>query len=148
MYTIEEFDREKTKVLKNVLYKKRSEQEIRKKFNDTIEENLFDDIIEYLKEAKYINDKEYIEKTINNFMVLKNLSRKEIKYKLIAKGLRKDEVEDYFYENRDELEQYEIKSAYNIINKKINSTEIDEIKQSLAKKGYTEDCICKAIEEI
>ena len=148
MYTIEEFDREKTKVLKYVLYKKRSEQEIRKKFNDTIEENLFDDIIEYLKEAKYINDKEYIEKTINNFMVLKNLSRKEIKYKLIAKGLRKDEVEDYFYENRDELEQYEIKSAYNIINKKINSTEIDEIKQSLAKKGYTEDCICKAIEEI
>ena len=36
----------------------------------------------------------------------------------------------------------------NIINKKINSTEIDEIRQSLAKKGYTEDCICKAIEEI
>ena len=30
-------------------------------------------------------DKEYIEKAINNFMILKNLSIKEIKYKLISK---------------------------------------------------------------
>ena len=32
MYTIEEFDKEKTKVLKYIIYKKRSEQEIRNKF--------------------------------------------------------------------------------------------------------------------
>ena len=32
MYTVEEFDKEKTKVLKYILYKKRSEAEIRKKF--------------------------------------------------------------------------------------------------------------------
>ena len=74
MYTVEEFDKEKTKVLKYVLYKKRSENEIRKKFENQIEENLLEDIIAYLKEAKYIDDKEYIRKTINNFMALKNLS--------------------------------------------------------------------------
>ena len=73
MYTVEEFDKEKTKVLKYVLYKKRSENEIRKKFEREIEENLLEDIIAYLKEAKYIDDKEYIRKTINNFMALKNL---------------------------------------------------------------------------
>ncbi len=33
MYTIEEFDREKIKVLKYILYKKRSENEIRNKFS-------------------------------------------------------------------------------------------------------------------
>ena len=32
MYTIEEFDREKIRVLKYILYKKRSENEIRNKF--------------------------------------------------------------------------------------------------------------------
>ena len=58
MYTVEEFDKEKTKVLKYVLYKKRSENEIRKKFENEIEQNLLEDIIEYLKEAKYIDDKE------------------------------------------------------------------------------------------
>lgn len=136
MYTSEDFDREKTRVLKYILYKRRSEQEVRNKFEKTIEENLLEDIIEYLKEAKYINDKEYIEKAINNFIALKNLSIKEIQYKLLSKGINKNDIEEYLYENREELEEYEIKSASNIIYKKSNSMEIDEIKQYLLKKGY------------
>ena len=118
MYTIEEFDKAKTKILKYIIYKKRSENEIRKKFSKEFDENLLEDIIEYLKEANYINDKEYIEKAINNFMVLKNLSIKEIKYKLISKGLDKNKIEDYICENKEELEEYEIKSAENIFYKK------------------------------
>lgn len=148
MYTIEEFDKEKTKVLKYIIYKKRSEQEIRNKFAKTIDENMLEDIIEYLKEANYINDKEFIEKTINNFKILKNLSIKEMKYKLMAKGLNKDDVEDYFYENKEELEEYETKSASNIIYKKSDSMEQDEIKQYLLKKGYKMDSINRAFEEI
>ena len=136
MYTIEEFDREKTRVLRYILYKKRTEQEVRTKFQKTIEENMLDDIIEYLKEAGYIDDKEYIIKTVNNFKALKNLSIREIKYKLLAKGLRKNDVEDYIYENKEELEDYETKSAENIIYKKSTSMEKDEIKQFLLKKGY------------
>ena len=147
MYTAEEFDKQKTKVLKYILYKKRTEQEVRKKFSTTIDENLLEDIIEYLKEAKYINDKEYIEKTINNFMALKNLSIKEIQYKLMAKGLNKNEIEDYISENREELEQYETKSAENILYKKSISMEQEEIKQYLLKKGYKLENINKAIEK-
>ena len=148
MYTIEEFDKEKTKVLKYIIYKKRSEQEIRNKFAKTIDENMLEDIIEYLKEANYINDKEFIEKTINNFKILKNLSIKEMKYKLMAKGLNKEDIEDYFYENKEELEEYETKSASNIIYKKSASMEQDEIKQYLLKKGYKRDSINRAFEEI
>ncbi len=147
MYTIEEFDKEKTKVLKYIIYKKRSEQEIRNKFAKTIDENMLEDIIEYLKEANYINDKEFIEKTINNFKILKNLSIKEMKYKLMAKGLNKDDIEDYFYENKEELEEYETKSASNIIYKKSDSMEQDEIKQYLLKKGYKMDSINRAFEK-
>ena len=94
MYTLEEFDKEKTRVLKYIIYKKRSENEVRTKFASSIEENLLEDIIEYLKEAKYIDDKEYIRKTVNNFIVLKNLSIKELKYKLLAKKLDKNDIED------------------------------------------------------
>lgn len=147
MYTIEEFDEQKTKVLKYIIYKKRSEQEIRNKFSKTIDENMLEDIIDYLKEAGYINDKEFIEKTINNFKLLKNLSIKEMKYKLLAKGLDKDDIEDYFYENKEELEEYEIKSISNIFYKKSASMEQDEIKQYLLKKGYKSENINKAIEE-
>lgn len=146
MYTVEEFDKQKIRVLKYILYKKRSENEVRNKFSATIEENLLDDIIEYLKEADYINDKQYIEKTINNFIALRNLSIREIKYKLLSKGIKKNDIEDYISENIEELEEYEIKSASNIIYKKSASMEHEEIKQYLIKKGYKIDNIEKAIE--
>lgn len=146
MYTIEEFDREKTKILRYILYKKRTEQEVRNKFENTIEENLLEDIIQYLKEANYINDREYIEKTVKNYIALKNLSIREIQYKLSAKGLKRNVIEDYIYENKEELEEYEIKSASNIIYKKQTSMDIEEIKQFLLKKGYKSDSISKAME--
>ena len=148
MYTSEDFDREKTRVLKYILYKKRTEQEIRNKYSQTIEENLLEDIIEYLKEAQYINDRDYIEKTVNNFKVLKNLSIREIQYKLASKGLNKSDIEEYIYENKDELEEYEIKSASNVFYKKSSSMEQDEIKQYLLKKGYKNENINRAIDNI
>ena len=147
MYSKEEFDKEKTKVLKYILYKKRSEYEIRNKFSKSIEANLLDDIIEYLKEAKYIDDGQYIEKTINNFMILKNLSIKEIQYKLISKGLNKNLIEDYIYNENEELKNYEIKSAKNIIYKKSNTMELEDIKVYLIKKGYKIENINSAIEQ-
>ncbi len=147
MYTIEEFDREKTRILKYIIYKKRSENEIRKKFSKEIDENLLDDIIEYLKQANYINDVEYIKRTINNFIALKNLSIKELQYKLISKGIKKDDIEDYLYSNKEELEEYEINSASNLIYKKSSTMELEEIKEYLIKKGYKTENIKIAIEK-
>ena len=54
MNYIEEFDKLKTKVLKYIMFKKRTEQEIRQKFKDEDSE-LLDEIIEELKEIGYIN---------------------------------------------------------------------------------------------
>ena len=142
------FDEQKSKVLKYILYKKRTENEVRKKFENVIDEYMLDDIIEYLKEAKYIDDKQYIERTINNFQILKNISLVEVKNKLITKGIRKDDIEDYFYENKEKLENYEIKSIKNIIQKKQKDMEFDKIKLYLLKKGYKSDNINLAIEEL
>ncbi len=147
MYSIEEFDEAKTKVLKYILYKRRTESEIKNKFSKIYTEDLLEEIIEYLKEAGYINDKEYIEKTINNMKILKNLSKREIQYKLMTKGIKKDDIEDYFYENSEILDEYEQKSAYNIYNKKITTMEPEEIKQYLLKKGYSSENIKIAMEE-
>ena len=146
MYTIEEFDKEKTKVLKYIMFKKRTEYEVRKKFSSTIDNEMLDDIIDYLKEAKYINDEEYIKKLVYEFINLKNLSIREIEYKLVSKGIYRNIIEDYIYNNRDDLEEYEIKSAKNIINKKSSSMEIEEIKQYLLKKGYKSENIKEALE--
>ena len=148
MYTIEEYDREKTKVLKYVIYKKRTEREIRTKFKSIVEENMLEDILEELKENGYISDENYIERAVNEFIALKNLSIKEIKYKLMSKGISSNLVEDYVQKHEEELNEYEQKSADNIVLKKSVNMEETEIKQYLIKKGYTEEHIKNAIEKI
>ncbi len=146
MYSLEEFDKAKTKILRYILYKKRTENEVRTKFKNDIDEEMLEDAIEYLKEAKYIDDEDYIEKTINNFKILKKMSIMELKYKLQAKGLNKDLIEDYIYQNKDELIEYEINSAEKIILRK--DQEKPEIVSYLMKKGYKRDNINKAFERI
>lgn len=140
MEYIEEFDKLKTKVLKYILFKKRTEQEIRQKFRQD-EANMLDDVIEELKENGYINDESYIERAINEYMNLKNMSIKEIEYKLMAKGISKEIIQDYIYTNKEKLLEYEIKSATNIINKKSYSSEKEEILNYLRKKGYMEESL-------
>lgn len=142
MYSLEEFDKAKTKILRYILYKKRTEQEVRTKFKNDIEEDILEDAIEYLKEEKYIDDEEYIERIINNFKILKKMSITEIKYKLQAKGLDKDLIESYIYQNKEELTEYEINSAEKIILKK--EQEKPEIIAYLMKKGYKKDNINQA----
>ena len=147
MYTQQEFDENKTKVLKYILYKKRTEKEVIIKFGRVIEEEQLKDIIEYLKEAKYIDDADYIERTIHNYMILKNLSMREIQFKLQSKGINKNDIEDYFSKYQEELQEYEEKSAKNIAFKKANLYEQEEIKQYLTKKGYKQESIKKAFKE-
>ncbi len=140
-YSIEEFDKAKTKVMNYIMYKKRTEYEVKNKFSKTIEENLLHDIIEYVKEAGYLSDTDYIKRAILEFKALNNLSRKEISYKLYSKGISKELIEDYFSEHQEELYDYEMQSAQNIFNKKSITMETEEIKNYLRKKGYKEDII-------
>ena len=77
-YTIEEFDSVKTKVLKYIMYKKRTEKEVRQKFSSSVDENLLDEVIENLKELGYINDLRYVERAVNEFVAINTLSIREI----------------------------------------------------------------------
>ena len=145
-YTIEEFDKAKTKIMNYIMYKKRTEYEVKNKFSKTLEENLLHDIIEYVKEAGYLSDTMYIERAIAEYKALNNLSRKEISYKLYSKGISKNLIEDYFSEHQEELYDYEIQSAKNILDKKSTSMEAEDIKNYLRRKGYRENSIKEAIE--
>lgn len=147
MYSIEEFDKEKSKVLKYVLYKKRSKQEVKNKFYNTIDSQMLNDIIEELEENGYIDDNNYIERAVNEFKALNNLSIKEIKYKLSSKGIPGNLIDDYIIKNKEELVEYEFESARKIAIKKINLMDEDGVKQYLTKKGYMKESITEAIKE-
>lgn len=144
---LEEFDKAKTKVLKYVLYKKRTEAEVRQKFSSCLEENLLDNIIENLKKNGYINDENYIERAVNEFLAINTLSKKEIRAKLYAKGLKSDMIDTYFAKRHEEIEEYEKNCAKKIIQKKQSQMEPEQIEMYLYKKGYQSDTIKHAFEE-
>lgn len=139
MYSLEEFDKEKTKVFKYIMYKKRTEQEVRNKFKGQIEEDMLEDIIEYLKEANYINDYEFIEKQVKEYVNLKTMSIKEMQYKLYNKGLDRKLIEKYMDKHYDELKEYENTCMEKIKLKKQNTMTEEEIQQYLYRKGYKFD---------
>ena len=136
---LEEFEKQKTKVMNYIMYKKRTEFEVKQKFSKTIDEDTLEKIIDYIKEAGYLNDKDYIDRTVNEIMALKNLSIFEIKNKLYTKGISRNDIEDFVYEHRDELEEYEKHSRENIIAKKSSSMTEQEIENYLYKKGFHKD---------
>lgn len=145
-YSIEEFDKEKTKIMNYIMYKKRTVREVKNKFQNTIQNDLLCDIIDYVKEAGYLDDSDYVARAVNEFMALKNLSAKEMKYKLYAKGLEKEALEDYFYEHAGEIEEYERTSAKKIVIKKQPNMNQEELRNYLMKKGYKETIIKEVLE--
>jgi len=144
---IKEFEKCKLKVMNYIMYKKRSEYEVRNKFSQTIEQEMLNNIIEYLKEAGYIDDSKYIKRTVDEFIALKNMSVKEIENKLYCKGINSNLIKDYIYEHKEELDEYELESAKKIVIKKNNLLNKEEIEQYLIKKGYKSEIISIAIEE-
>ena len=86
-------DEAKTRIMKYITYKKRTEQEVRKKFKNEIDEQLLDEIIEYLKEANYLDDYQFIQKQVNEYMINKRIkiqtSRKRIRQKISRKIYRR-----------------------------------------------------------
>ena len=146
MKDIVAFDNLKTKVLKYILYKKRTEREIRLKFTQ-VDKELLDEVIETLKESNYINDDIYIDRFVKETINLKNISLKEIQYKLRNKGIDKSRIEEYFCNQREKLYDYEKNAVLNIIYKKINTMDMFDIIVLLKKKGYCEESIKQGTEE-
>lgn len=139
-------DKLKAKVFKYISYKKRTESEIRQKFAEE-DQDILDNVIEYFKSQNYINENEYIERSVNEFLKLKNLSIKELTYKLIQKGVNKKVLDNYVVENREMLVNYEIESAKKLILKKFAEKDIEEIKKYLFQKGYMSETVSIAIDE-
>ena len=141
-----EEDKLKSKIFKYISYKKRTESEIRQKFSD-VDKNMLDNLIEYFKSQNYINETEYIERSIKEFLAIKNLSIKELTYKKIQKGVNKKLLDNYIVKNREILIKYEIESAKKIILKKSYKMELEDIKKYLFQKGYMSETVSIAIDD-
>ena len=116
--------------------------EVLEKFKNE-DSDILDETIENLKELGYINDEKYVDRFMHEAIALKNLSIFELKFKLYSKGIKEEVIERYISENQEMLEEYELLSARNILNKKKDTQEFEEIIKYLHKKRYRQDTIKK-----
>lgn len=142
------FDELKTKVLKYIVYKKRTEREVFQKFSSSADKNLLEDVVKQLKELEYIDDKKYIERAVNEFLAINTLSLKEMRNKLYAKGIQSDIIDTYFSKNEEELQQYEFNCTKKIILKKQSQMAKEDIERFLLRKGYNLTNIRNAFEDL
>ena len=134
------------KVMHYVLFKRRTENEVRNKCKLLkYNEDKTEEVIAYLKEAGYINDKVYIQKYIANVKILKHISKNEIRMDLMRRGVNMDWIDDALAD--ESLEEFEIESATYLMNKKLRAgEELEKVKKHLRNKGYSYNNILKAID--
>ena len=143
MYDLEELekiDTVKSKVLKYIMFKKRTEAEVRRKFAD-VDENILEEIIDDFKVNGYIDDKRYIEKVVKEYEALNKLSIIQMRYKIHEKGLEMSIIDDYISNHMEELLEYELKSAKALYEKKKDKLDDNQIIQFLKTKGYKEQTL-------
>lgn len=143
MYDLEELekiDTVKSKVLKYIMFKKRTEAEVRRKFAD-VDENILEEIIDDFKVNGYIDDKRYIEKVVKEYEALNKLSIIQMRYKIHEKGLEMSIIDDYISNHMEELLEYELKSAKVLYEKKKDKLDDNQIMQFLKTKGYKEQTL-------
>ena len=95
-----------------------------------------DEVVDILVTTYNTNEK-YLKKQIESIL---RQTYKHIKIYISDDNSNKNEIKEL-------LEEYEKKSASNIIYKKSTSVDMEEIKQYLLKKGYKTENINKAMEE-
>ena len=135
------------KLMKYVLFKKRTKNEVREKCKTmNYEEDYIEEVLDYLEENEYINDEIYVQKYIANVMRIKSVSINEIKIDLMRRGIDSHFIEDAI--DDDTLQEYELQSAMQIVRKKSKLMEIEKLKRYLISKGYSYDNITKAIDNL
>lgn len=134
------------KLMKYVLFQKRTVQEVRNKCKILkYTEEYTDEVIEYLIENDYLDDELYVMKYILNTIKLKKKSSKEIKYDLLKRGIQEDIVDKYM--DTPELNDFELKSAVELARKKMKECDdIIKVKKYLLNKGYQIQFVNKAID--
>lgn len=145
-----EYIKARGKAIKYIMYKFRTEYEVRNKLLELgFEEKVISKVIFDLIELEYINDEEYVKKFIESNIKSKKISKSMIKLKLKDKGIDVFIIDKYFIENDFD----EIETIKNMLFKKRFSSDLEyEEKNKIIayciRKGFKLNDVKKAIKEL
>ena len=142
----------KNKALSILSKSDQSEKKLREKLLNDYDENIVEEVIEFLKGYKLINDNLLAEKIVHDNMNLSKFGKNKIKQNLYNKGIAASDIQDAIsqidpdeeYENAKYLAEKRLKRLKGEDKNKINQ----KIYQHLAYKGFSYDIIKKVLREL
>lgn len=142
----------KNKALSILSKSDQSEKKLREKLLNDYDENIVEDVIEFLKGYKLINDNLLAEKIVHDNMNLSKFGKNKIKQNLYNKGIAASDIQDAIsqidpdeeYENAKYLAEKRLKRLKGEDKNKINQ----KIYQHLAYKGFNYDIIKRVLREL
>ena len=142
----------KNKALSVLSKSDQSEKKLREKLLNDYDENIVEDVIEFLKGYKLINDNLLAEKIVHDNMNLSKFGKNKIKQNLYNKGIAASDIQDAIsqidpdeeYENAKYLAEKRLKRLKGEDKNKINQ----KIYQHLAYKGFNYDIIKRVLREL
>lgn len=129
-----------------ISYKTRTAFEVRRHLQKEFDENVIEEVISFLVENDYLNDKLFAQKYISEKKRLSNLSQKEMIYRLQQKGISSEDIENGLKKAGYNEEIY----AKELIRKRFNGydeSKSNKIRAYLFRKGFLADTINNIIHE-
>ena len=142
----------KNKALTILSKSDQSEKKLKEKLLNDFDENIVEDVIDFLKGYKLINDNLLAEKIVHDNMNLSKFGKNKIKQNLYNKGIAASDIQDALsqidpddeYENAKYLAEKRLKRLKGEDKNKINQ----KIYQHLAYKGFSYDIIKRVLREL
>lgn len=142
----------KNKALSILSKSDQSEKKLREKLLNDYDENIVEEVIEFLKGYKLINDNLLAEKIVHDNMNLSKFGKNKIKQNLYNKGIAASDIQDAIsqidpdeeYENAKYLAEKRLKRLKGEDKNKINQ----KIYHHLAYKGFSYDIIKRVLREL
>lgn len=142
----------KNKALSILSKSDQSEKKLREKLLNDYDENIVEEVIEFLKGYKLIDDNLLAEKIVHDNMNLSKFGKNKIKQNLYNKGIAASDIQDAIsqidpdeeYENAKYLAEKRLKRLKGEDKNKINQ----KIYQHLAYKGFSYDIIKRVLREL
>ncbi|WP_300276765.1 recombination regulator RecX [Peptacetobacter sp.] len=142
----------KNKALSILSKSDQSEKKIREKLLNDFDENIVEEVVEFLKSYKLINDNLLAEKIVHDNMNLSRFGKNKIKQNLYNKGIESSEIQnaisqidpDEEYNNAKYLASKRLKRLKGEDKNKINQ----KIYQHLAYKGFSYDIIKRVLRDL
>lgn len=149
---MDEYEKAKNKALRSITRTEKSEKRIREKLLKDFDEDIVEQVVEFLKKYSLVDDARYAERIVSNDVNFKKVGKNMIKQNLYSKGIGREHIERAISEIDREKE---LENAIYLSEKKIlkikdkdNRTKKNKLYQHLAYKGFDHDTINLAIRQV